>query len=565
MKHLIYILLLSLFISSCAKLDLNPLSEASSENWNQNEEQISMSLNDLYRDYLFYTEINVRLERFTDNWTHRQSPEDFSAGTINGRWSTAELVWTNQYKGIARANVILRAIEENDLDIPEENLNRFIGEARLMRAIFYAKLVFLYGDVPFPPKLYSIEESFDMERKDKREILDSIYKDFDYAASVLPKSYGGEELKRATKGMAYAFKARAAINMGDYEIARDAAKNCIDLGGYELFPNFAEYFKSSTKNASETIYAIPRSIELGEYWTTTNFITRNAGGSATAQPSWDLFCAFSCTDGLPIDESPLYDPQNPFENRDPRLKATFVEFGTPHLGYIYDPSPYATEVLNVNTGELVKNNDSRAVNQYASYNGLILNKGVDDSWGGDMRTDFDIIVMRYAEVLLIYAEAKIELDEIDDSVLDAINQVRARAYRVDVNNKTAYPAVEDLGQKYLRKVLRNERRMEFAWEDRRFYDLIRWRLAEKALTQPIYGMLDPAELKEKVVDKGLWFFPGTPEIDEDGLPDFSKMYEDGLIKLLLPLNFDKDRQYLWPIPTKEILISNDKLKQNPGY
>lgn len=564
MKRLICISFLCCFIISCSKLDLNPLSEASNENWNKNEKQISISLNDLYRDYLFYNEINVRLERLTDNWTHRQSPEAFVAGTITGRWSQSELTWTNQYKGIARANIILRDLEDNDLDVPEEKLNQFRGEARLMRAIFYAKLIFLYGDVPFSQKYLSIEDAFEMGRTDKNLILDSIYMDFDYAASVLPKSYGGDELQRATKGMALGFKARVALRMGDFKIARDAAQNCIDLDVYELYPNFADYFKSKTKNAKETIFAIPRSTELGEYWTTTNFITRNAGGSATAQPSWDLMCAFPCTDGLPIDESPLYDPQHPFKNRDPRLAATIVEFETPHLGFIYDPSPYATEVLNLNTGKMVKNNDSRSVTQYASYNGLILNKGVDDSWGGDRRTDFDIIIMRYAEVLLIYAEAKIELNEIDNTVLNAIDLVRARAYGVDANNKTEYPAVQDLGQKYLRKMVRNERRIEFAWENRRFYDLIRWHLAEKALTRPIYGMLDPQQLKEKVYDKGLWFFPGTPDIDDDGLPDFSKMYDAGLIKLLLPRSFDKKKQYLWPIPSNEILI-NDNLTQNPGY
>ena len=564
MKNLKYIILLSFLVASCAKLDLNPLSEASSDNWNQNEEQISMSLNDLYRDYLFYNEINVRVERFTDNWTHRQSPEAFVAGTINGRWDVAQTVWANQYKVIARANVILRDINEKSPDVPAEKLNQFRGEARMMRAIAYAKLIFLYGDVPFSQTYLSIEDAFDMGRTDKQIILDSIYADFDYAASVLPLTYGGDELKRGTKGMAYGFKARTALNMGDFAIARDAAKACMDLGVYELYPDFAEYFKPTTKNAKETIYAVPRSEELGEYWTTTNFITRNAGGSATAQPSWDLMCAFPCTDGKPIDESDLYDPQHPFRNRDPRLAATIVEFGTPHLGYIYDPSPYATQVMDVNTGQMVANNDSRAVNQYASYNGLILNKGVDESWGGEMRTDFDIIVMRYAEILLIYAEAKIELNELDASMLEAINTVRARAYGVNVNDVAHYPEVENLGQTYLRKTVRNERRIEFAWENRRFYDLIRWHLAEKALTRPIFGMLDPQQLKEKVYDKGLWFFPGTPDIDEDGLPDFSKMYDAGLIKLLLPRSFDKERQYLWPIPTKEILI-NPNLEQNPGY
>src|SRR5699024_6190119 len=201
-------------------------------------------------------------------------------------------------------------------------------------------------------------------------------------------------------------------------------------------------------------------------------------------PSFELFCAFPCDDGLPIDESPRYDPQNPFKNRDPRCIETIVEFGTPHVGFIYDPNPYATTVEDLSTGQMARNKDSRAVDQYASYNGLTLKKGVDESWGGNLRTDFDIILMRYADVLLMYAEAKIELDEIDDSVLDAINQVRARAYKKDVTDISNYPAVQNQNQTYLRKEIRNERRVELAWENRRYYDIIRWRIAEKVLIKP---------------------------------------------------------------------------------
>src|SRR5690606_33402934 len=115
------------------------------------------------------------------------------------------------------------------------------------------------------------------------------------------------------KGAALAMKARTALYMGDWATARDAAKACIDLDVYSLHPDFAEYFKSKTKNAEETIFALPQSVELGSYWTATNFFPRTPGGSSVAQPSWELFASFPCVDGLPIDESPLYDPRNPFE------------------------------------------------------------------------------------------------------------------------------------------------------------------------------------------------------------------------------------------------------------
>src|SRR5690606_9699261 len=231
-----------------------------------------------------------------------------------------------------------------------------------------------------------------------------------------------------------------------FAIARDASKAVIDMGEYSLHPDYGDYFLSKTRNSPETIFALPRSFELGSSWSAKNFYTRTPGGSAVAQPSWDLFAAYTATDGLPIDESPLFDPRNPFENRDPRLAETIVEFGTEHLGVIYDPNPYTTKVLNVNTGKMVKNKDTRSVDTYAAYNGLALKKGVDEDWTDDNQTDFDIRIMRYADILLMYAEAKIELGEIDQSVLDAMNEVRARAYGVDKSEVDAYPAITTTDQ-----------------------------------------------------------------------------------------------------------------------
>ncbi len=190
-------------------------------------------------------------------------------------------------------------------------------------------------------------------------------------------------------------------------------------------------------------------------------------------------------------------------------------------------------------------------------------KKVDQDWL-DQKAEYDRILMRYADVLLMYAEASIELDQIDQSVLDAMNMVRARAYGVSKDDVDVYPEITTTDQSELRKIVRIERRMEFAYEGLRYMDIIRWRLADKVLNTNIYGMLDPADLKEKVVDQGLWFFPETPDVDEDGVPNLDPLYSAGYIKLLATRKFDAGRQYLWPIPTKEILI-NDNLTQNDGY
>src|SRR5690554_5295289 len=99
MKTIILFIGMSMFCFSCAKLDLNPLSEGATENWNSNETQIAMSLNDLYRIYLWNNEDNFGLERMTDNWNQRDQINAFPAGAITGQWSVAVNTWLNSYKG----------------------------------------------------------------------------------------------------------------------------------------------------------------------------------------------------------------------------------------------------------------------------------------------------------------------------------------------------------------------------------------------------------------------------------------------------------------------------------
>ncbi len=559
--NILTIISLLVVLSSCNDLDLNPLAEGATGNWYSDETEIEMSLNDLYRDPFW----KLDNDYWTDDWIYRGATNSITGGTMNGEDSDMLEWWSHTYKGVARANTVIENLENISNSVTPEKMNQFRADGRFCRAGQYARLITHWGDAIYSNSIMSLEESFNMARTDKQIILEGVYEDYDFAATYLPETYSTNENQHATKGAALAMKARVALYMGDFEVARDAAKACMDLGIYELYPSYRDLFLSSTKNSVETIFALPRSVELDVYRSDAqNFITRNAGGWASHDPSWELFCSFLCTDGLPIDESPLFDPHNPFENRDPRCAETIVEFQTEHLGYMYQPHPDSLRVLNFNSGQYVKNNDTRANASYASFNGLAWRKGIDTDWSDDHRTDPDKIIMRYADVLLMYAEAKIELNEIDGSVLDAINQVRARAYGVGVAETASYPAVTTTDQAELRKALRIERRMELAFEGRRYMDLIRWKLAEKALNIPTYGMLDVNELREKVVNQDLWFFPETPEIDEDGIADFTPMYNAGLIKLLGLRSFDPSRQYLWPIPSKEILI-NENLVQNSGY
>lgn len=563
----IFLLIIPVLVLSCTDLNLYPLSEGSSETWYSNTSEIEMAVYDLYRP-IFWGEDDGE---WSDDYTRRQALTPITNATINGEWSVVINWWGWAYKTISRSNTIIIKLEDASEFLPQETIDKFVGNAYFVRASQYAKLVFYWGDVVFFTDVPDLEKSFTMSRSPKAEVLRQIYADYDSAALKLPVSYPTSENKLATKGAALGMKARIALAMGDFEIARDAAKACMELGVYELYPDFGELFLAKTKNSNEMIFGYPRSKELGdELWPMANyFLPRNVGGyGGSIAPSWDLLCSFLCTDGKPIDESPLYDPHKPFENRDPRCTYTITEFGTEFLGYIYQPHPDSLEVLNTKTGLKVQNKDTRTVQQYASFNGLVWKKGIDETWLPTFEPENDRMILRYADVLLMYAEAKIELSELDQTVLDAINMVRARAYKVDPANTALYPAVTMGTQAQLRTAVRVERRMELAHEGLRYFDIIRWKIAEDVLNRGVYGMLDvfgagrSSDVRKKV--RANWFFPRIPDIDENGSPDFKQMYDSSEIRLLSQRQFDASKQYLWPIPTKEILI-NDNLTQNPGY
>lgn len=565
MKRHIIPAIIALCLCSCSKLDLYPLDTGSNDSWYKTEDQMVMSIRGLYRT-VFWPLDN---DYWADDHQSRSNLNIITGGTINGESSEVKNRWQNCYKAIARANTILANLDnaQERLGISEEKVRLYRAQTLVARAAQYCILTTYFGDVVYVDKEISIDEAFRMGRTDKSEILEKVYADLETAAADLPVSYTGS-VELATRGAALAIKARYALFNGEWQIAADAARRCMDLGVYELYPDFSKLFLASTAHASENILSWPRSVDLDitlDPGNVMGYCTRNRGGYASEYPSWELFCSFLCRDGKPIDESPLFNPHKPFENRDPRCAATIAEFGTEHLGVIYDPNPYSFNVMNNITGKQIKNLDCNSNSMYASFNGLVRKKGVDEDWVNNQtfKVAPDYVFIRYAEVLLIYAEAKIELGQIDASVLNAINSVRARAYGAQLSQTSAYPAVTALGQDEMRRIVRLERRMELAYEGLRYMDLLRWKLAEKALNQPNYGLLDNAGLK-KLCDDGNWFFAYVPEIDEDGIADFSRLYEDGLCKIISKRNFDASKNYLWPIPSQEVL-TNPFLGQNDNY
>lgn len=588
-------ILMAFTFSACVDLNLNPLSEGSSENWYTTKQEIEMSVNDFYRTEFF----PIDGMTWGDDVIERNSTSVVQNGTMTAEDGMVATRWQNYYKGIARALRLLNNMENaRALGVSEADITQYEGEAYFYLGYAYGMLAFHWGDVILDKVGMTLDEAYSIGRSPKADVLAYSYECFDKAAERLPTSYPG--IQRATKGAALAFKARVALRNGDYETTATAAKACMDLGVYKLHNNYRDLFTASWSD--EWIFFFRGDVTLKKYyWAAAdvlNCITRLAGGwGGQKAPSYELLCAYPCIDGKPIDESPLYNPKDFFENRDPRLAMTIVPFATAYnksvldstydpkdyvwLGYEYSPSPKRTTVYRASDGAQVSNTDSKARAEHASYNGLVFKKFIDELFleNGLQGAPTTYPVLRYGDVLLMYAEAMIELDRCTQEVLDeTINKVRQRAY---ADSGIPYPRVLVGSQSEMRTILRTERFIELAWEGHRYADLIRWRLAEKVYNRPSYFLHrawsgstswdgDETKVSEEyrqlIRNRKEGNFPigGIPEIDENGIADLSYMVEKGYIVIASERVFDAQRDYLWPIPAADLLI-NENLDQNPNW
>lgn len=560
--------------AACTDLDQEPLSKASSGNFYTSVEALQMAANDGYRN-VFWGKDGIN-GYFESDWVgdvvRRETLRDFLGGTLNGQSDYPKNLWSLQYKLIGRANNVINNYKKVlDNGATEKEVMPIVGECYFHRACAYGKLASKMGDVPLVLDAIDINTAMMMGRTPLAEVKDRIYKDFDEAATWLPETWTG--VQRATKGAALAMKARFALYFYDYDIAAKAAKDCMDLGVYSLDPDYGSMFATTTKTSPEFIFVTQRSYTLGDNkeWTHYDYINesqaelpRMNGGWATPSPTWDMLAMYTCTDGLAIDKSPLFDPHKPFDNRDPRLSATIIPFGEKFMGVVFDPSK--RKVWSDEYGREVKNMDCLHWEQYAPYTGLCLKKGMDEGRKANgNRADPINIIMRYADVLLMYAEAKIELGEIDESVIDAMNTVRARAYKCQPSETSKYPAFTIESQDVMRHKLHVERHMELAHESPVYMDFMRWRLMDKKLAGKRYRLYTDKAKFDKYIEDGNWFWPITPKIDEDGIADFSEFEQLGLCDVMsVPIWPEDGHMYLWPLPTADILI-NSNLKQNPNY
>jgi len=492
-------------------LDLIPPGEVSELIYWQQEKDARLAVNGIYGQLdgqLMVQELDAVTDIGFRAPSGPGSLHDVSMGSFDPVNSAIGSQWQRYYRGIQRANNVLAnidRIEQGDAVL----LARYKAEARFLRAFFYTQLSSLWGDVPLIVEPLKITDQ--IGRTAKSQVVDFVIAELDQIiqGNQLPMSYS-QDIGRATLGAAIALKARVAYRNERYAVARDASKAVMDLGIYELFPNYEALFQYAGQNSSEVIFDRQYTVG-GDTYNAFSYSAASIGGSSIVEPIHNLFLKYGYKG--------VKNPNNPFENIDPRWTYTAYYTGQPIGRSTFNSLPDSPTPDRVRSSE------------FSTDNGYNLRKWVDFNAdaGNPNIGSINMILIRYADVLLMYAESKIELNEIDNSVYVAINRVRQRP-TVEMP-----PITTGKSQVELRAIVRDERAAELAFEGLRLFDMNRWKTGGD---------------KTGIV-KGLYYLNGISGEWETITSGFTR-------------TFRPERDYLWPIPQVEMEI-NDAITQNPNY
>jgi len=493
-------------LCSCSKgfLNKNPTDQLSSANFWKTQADADQGLTAVYsyliQGYNYTSSTNTGQgwgsgtpywETLTDN-AFSGAFGTIATGAIEATTGTIQSdAYITPYKAIQACNVFLANVINIPLDAA--TMNRYVGEARFIRGYYYFLLEQLYGDVVLSMRpLGKDSASYQLPRTPKAVVIDSVLSDFNFAAANLPNTaYSGH----VVRGTALGYLVKVYLTLQRWQDAAATAQTIMTENKFSLYTGGYRglFLKPGQNNNPEIMfsgrYQIPNAYSPADYLYTY---------SSSLQPVSYLVKDYECTDGLPITSSPLYNAATPYQNRDPRLLATVLVPGVFYKGGI----PFVPADLGASAGFLNK-------------------KGVDSTRATVIGTqsDQDWVYLRYADVLLMYAEAQNEAVGPDASVYTAVNAVRSRPGV----NMPALPSA--LSQDSMRTRIRHERRIELALEGQRYFDLKRWKL-------------------DRVI---------MPTIKDPS----------GALRTF-PL-----RDTLWPVPQSEIDLSktynNPAFTQTPGY
>lgn len=558
MKKYLYIISAVLCLSGCSFLDFDETDgDYTREDMYSTYSNVRAMLSNVY-SYMpgksIYDIGNAMRECGCDDAEYGD-PSATVQNLTNGNWSALSTVDTkwDLYQGIRAANEFLEGFETVDLSkykydvkyqLQQEHLKYYPFQARVLRAYFFFDLARRYGDIVMPLRKLSIEEANTVKKTPFDQVIEFICNECDECAANLPATYIGmldDEYGRVTKGFAMAVKARALLyaasplhnpanDKAKWERAAEASYALISSGLYSLDPGI----KFNTTGTSEIVMVLMNS--ESQSFEKYNFPVRFTEGERTSMsgtyPTQELVDAFQTASGYDITltengwvtDDPGFDVSKPYEGRDPRFANTILA-----NGMSFKDSRIETFVGGADY--------SATRSDLGSPTGYYLRKYIQESTSftpeAKVQNKHHWIVYRYAEALMSYAEAANEFFKDPDatsaelplSAREALNQIRANAGMPDV---TAASYTE------LQAAVRREWRVEFAFEDHRFWDVRRWKIGDTTQKQ-ISGV--------KIVN------------GDDGL-EYSR--------ILVKNRVWAEKMYLYPIPQKEV-FSNPNLTQNIGW
>lgn len=508
-----------------------------------------------------------------DNDSDNNAPESFNTVAAglhtadNGTWS---------WSFLRSCNFFLENYDKNP-NLDQSVKDKYKGEVLLARAVFTATRVKRYGDIPFTTQVLTTDDADVLygPRMPRNEVMDQVIADLKEAVALIPTKES--EAGRLTKGAALGFMARICLHEGTFrkyhgldnadeflQAAADAAKGAMDSGQYALYSTgdpSADYANMFTQLS---LVGNPEAVFYAQYIPDVrghNFIRYIPEATKNGMTK-DMVEDYLCTDGKTIGLSSLYqgddDFEALFEDRDPRLAQTIHPKGSGFFAYSEDiTQPRIAGLAPGNGGATITG--YHMVKYYAP-----------DEEDKYEKAETDLPILRYAEILLVYAEALAELGLADQTVIDeSINLIRARAgmpamviadLERDPDSDMVSSAGYGVDVPILIEEIRRERRIELAAENFRYDDLMRWK-AGKFLEKRVLGAKWDA-LKDFTEPSGEPLYDAS---DDDAI----LLDDDGYIypyKNTLPGGraFDENKHYYFSIPREEIIL-NPALTQNPGW
>lgn len=537
-KNISWVVLLFLTaVTSCKKLDLAPMDRFTDVNYWTSTEKAASILNTAYSQMDTSSRFFLN-EALSDNAYNGRGDNEgvasIAAGTYDASLGRIKGEWNYHYKGIKTCNLFLDnvdRVENMDAALKE----RMKAEAKFLRAYQYFQLMTWFGDVPLFAKDISLEESLNIGRTPRAEVLAFILSELDAAAAGLPvnTAYAANDKGRITKGAALGLKARVYLYEGRWQ---DVVTTCEAImggnnGSYSLFSSYDGLFLPQNENNSEVLLDFQFAPVNRTYNHLFDYVPISVGARLNAlAPTQELVDSYLMTNGRAINETGSgYDAEDPYVNRDPRLTSTVVYH---NYKWTRPDGTVKTIYIKPGTDPEATKMDEYAAGGVSSPTGYYLRKYYDPTSLTNFVSGLNLILIRYADVLLMYAEARNELGTMDESVWNqTIRAIRNRAGFVE---PAALNFNAALGQSGLRTVIRNERRTELAMEGLRIFDIRRWKTAEVVLNGWAHGAkYGPASI------------------------------DNGYIRANLRV-FDPGKHYLWPIPRDERNL-NPNLQQNPGW